>query len=288
MGKNVVAFALLYIYVQFIVCPLHTVLALLTGYCNPFRVVKAACDIMGVRFKHTKGSSKLHPSAMYLCNHRSWGDFFVDQAVCNGGAYLSRYLVIVGVPMSSLYAWVAHSTWFFNRKAGIDRDELARLLAGLWASRPSQGLVVYPEGTRNQKSEPLKIKTGVLKMAYDFNKPVQCVITSNKELIANERNFHVERNVTCITSVSPVIEPSKFKTFDDFIEVVRKSFQDTWADAYDSNASLGAVPYEVPLGLPAPSFKPLPIPQRAWIVRLILLSLALGWYFSRQAASKTA
>ena len=59
----------------------------------------------------------------------------------------------------------------------------------------------------NASATPTTGKTPALYV--DFNKPVQCVITTNKELIANERNFHVERNVTCITSVSPIIEPIK-------------------------------------------------------------------------------
>lgn len=272
--RNIIGFILLYAYVQFLICPIHTVIALLTGKANAFRVTKSICDIMKIKFIHTKNSSPLEKKALYLANHRSWGDFFVDQVVCGGAAYLARYMVILGTPFSGLYAWIAQSTWFFNRKKGIDRNALSKHLNEQWNLRPKYGLIVYPEGTRNQKKEPLKLKTGIIQMAYENNKPVQSVITTNKETIANEKTFSIQRSTICVTSISKPLYPKDFNTFEKFVEACRKQFQDSWDDAYGEEPNMD-LEYPPPFGGKVPEFDDLPQPNRAWIVRVIILILII-------------
>jgi len=201
----------------------------------------------------------------------------MDQVVCGGGAFLSRLLVIIGCPGSSIAAWIGHSTWFFNRKKGLDRDGLADYLEGFWLQRPDKGLIVYPEGTRNQKNKPLKLKTGVLYMAYKHNRPVQSVITTNKEVVTNEKTFHVQRNAICVSSISDVLTPKTFDTFEAFVEAVRKQYIETWDDAYGAKQEDCQI-FVPPLGLPAPGYDNLPIPKRAWIARMFLLLIALAFY----------
>jgi len=281
--RNIAAFIAAYVYLQFLVCPAHAAIALLTGRANPYRITKNFCDMLGARFVHSKNSQSLKKDAMYLCNHRSWGDFFIDQALCGGAAYLSRYMVIPACPGSSLYAWISHSVWFFNRKKGLDRSELGRYLAQQWELRPGKGLIVYPEGTRNQKKEPLKLKTGVLQMAYDYKKQVQAVITTNKELMANEKTLTITRNVTCVTSISKPVDPTAFPSFKEFCDEVTRVFEDTWKDAYGAEVDESRV-YLPPFGLPTPGFEPVPIPSRAWIVRFIIVALFVLYYLRKTAA----
>lgn len=300
MTQNNPLFVALYFYVQFMLCPLHTAIALLTGKVNPYRVTKSICDVMDVTFLHTKASQPLAKNAMYLCNHRSWGDFFIDQALCNGGAYLSRLLVIPACPMSSLYAFLAHSTWFFNRKSGIDRDALGKYIQTQWLSRASKGVVVYPEGTRNLTMEPLKLKTGVLKMAFDYKRTVQVVITTNKEVMAAAKNMSFQRGVRCVSSISPELNPDDFDTFEDFVAAVRKQFVESWHDAYGcvdeqahgeaacEPAKNVATAYVPPLGLDPPGFESAPHPKKLWQVRFIIAAVALMWYLLRQHQHQAA
>jgi len=203
----------------------------------------------------------------------------MDQVICGGGAFLSRYLVILGCPVSSLYAWIANSTWFFNRKKGLNRDALASYLETCWLTRPGKGLIVFPEGTRNQKKEPLRLKTGVLKMAYDYKRPVQSVVTTGKELVANEKTLHCERGVVCVSSISPAIKPQDYDTFESFVAAVRKQFEDTWADAYAQEPE-AAIEYIPPLGLPTPAYESLKHPLRVWSVRLIVM-LILAYVYMK-------
>ena len=46
--------------------------------------------------------------------------------------------------------------------------------------RKDTGLIVYPEGHRYKGEGTLKLKTGVMEVAYNLNVPCQCVITNGK------------------------------------------------------------------------------------------------------------
>jgi len=47
---------------------------------------------------------------MCLANHRSWADFVIDSVLTNGGSYLARWAVVLGIPMSCLYGWLSGTT----------------------------------------------------------------------------------------------------------------------------------------------------------------------------------
>jgi len=143
--RSTLEFLAVHLYTQLVLCPAHIVFGLVTGRMNPFAVTKHICDALGVRFRKTRGSRPLCPAAtarvIYLCNHRSWADFFCDQVITGGASYLSRYMVILATPVSSLYAFMSHSTWFFNRKRGIDRAAFAKFMDDEWNKRPQYGMI---------------------------------------------------------------------------------------------------------------------------------------------------
>ena len=143
--KGALSFVAMHLYTQVVLSPAHILFGLATGKVNPFSLTKHLCDLLGVRFRRAKHSKPLCSSAatrvIYLCNHRSWADFFCDQVITGGASYLSRYMVIVGTPVSSLYAFMSHSTWYFNRKRGIDRAALARFMDDEWNKRPHYGMI---------------------------------------------------------------------------------------------------------------------------------------------------
>jgi 1-acyl-sn-glycerol-3-phosphate acyltransferase len=224
---------------------------------------------------------------IYLCNHRSWADFFVDQAICGGASYLARLMVWVGTPVSSLYAWMSHSTWFFKRQRGIDRNAFAKFMEDEWTKRPTYGMVAYPEGTRNQAGEPLPLKTGVLQYAFEYKHPVQCVVTAGKEQVCNEKRLTMKRNRAVVTSCSELIDPTKFETMEAFVTKVRESFADTWKSAYTTKEE-DAVPYNPPMGREPPTFQPVCEPYKLRTLRLAtlcLVLLVLGGKWSRPPSS---
>jgi 1-acyl-sn-glycerol-3-phosphate acyltransferase len=279
---GLIGFFLLHCYTQLIVCPAHIVFGLLTGKVNSYALTKHLCDVLGVQFLRVRGSpplaSQKNGKVLYLCNHRSWADFFCDQVITGGAAYLSRLMVWVGTPVSSLYAWMAHSTWFFNRKRGIDRVAFAKFMDDEWNKRPKYGMIAYAEGSRNSGKDPLPLKTGVLQYAYEYKHAVQCVISSGKEDVCNEKSLTMQRNQKVVTCCSQVIDPKTFPTMEAFVAHVRQQFIETWAKAFDGYAEVD--PYLPPMGLLQPEFDDACEPSKVTFLRAVTLGalmLMVAW-----------
>ncbi len=155
-----VQFFFVFVLIQFVICPLHILRAVFTGRASPLACTGSICQFLGIKFFKTSKSHTLDLGALFLCNHRSWADFFIDQFISGGATYLSRYMVIFACPFSSLYAWMVHSVTYFHRKKGVNRSTLGAMIVKQWETKRDNGLIVYPEGTRNQLLKPLKLKTG--------------------------------------------------------------------------------------------------------------------------------
>ena len=179
-------------------------------------------------------------------------------------------MVWVGTPVSSLYAWMAHSTWYFNRKRGIDRNVFAKFMEDEWKKRPTYGMIAYPEGTRNQLNDPLTLKTGVLQFAFEYKHPVQCVITTGKEVVCNEKTLSMNRHQALITCCSELIDPEKFESMDAFVAKVRATFIETWKVAYSASPEESTL-YNPPMGSPQPVFEDACEPYKVRVLRLITL-----------------
>eukprot|EP00924_Labyrinthula_sp_SR-Ha-C_P001547 maker-scaffold_18-snap-gene-1.2-mRNA-1 protein AED:0.14 eAED:0.14 QI:60/1/1/1/1/1/2/90/301 len=276
------------LYTQLIYCPLLILWIALTGRTSAFNTGKhLTTSFFRVKLRVLKTSAKFEPGCVYLSNHRSWADFFVDQAVCFGAAYLSRKLVIVGTPSSSYYAYLSKSTIFFKRKKGVDRKKLFELWDKEWESRNKKregkkpfGLIVYPEGTRNQKDKPLKLKTGVLQYSYEYKKPVQIVMTSGKEKVLNEKKFGGGFGETCVVNYSAVIHPEDFENFDEFKALVSQRFTEEWKNVYNiSSLEEDTVKYDLKQAGKEVKFEQVPGRSRVYFLRFVLILIIVAILF---------
>jgi len=118
------------------------------------------------------------------------------------------------------------------------------------------------------------LKTGVLQYAYDYKRVVQCVITTNKEGVCNEKTLSLSRGQAVVTCCSDVIDPAAFATFDDFVKEVRDVYARTWKQAYETDPD-DAAAYEPPMGNPAPRFEDACEPAKLNLVRLLAVILAV-------------
>ena len=218
---------------QHFLLPLRVIRVLLTNRCSPFELTREFCKITGVELILSGRSKK--PSSerktMYLCNHRSWADFVIDSVLTSGSTYLARYLVAFFLPWSFIYSQLTGNIMFFRRKRGINRAELSRWMAAKWSSHC--GLLVYPEGTRNQRMRSLPLKTGVLDAALHIGCPVQCVITTNKENVLDETRMKAQSGVRCRVSYSRVVDAASFRgRRKAFFDEVQNAWDEAWNDAY--------------------------------------------------------
>lgn len=88
--------------------------------------------------------------------------------------------------------------------------------------------MVYPEGHRYKEKGYLPLKTGVMEVAYNLHIPCQAVITLGKEDLIDEINLKMNKNQQLITCVSEVMNPTDFKTKEEWFEHVRKVWDETY------------------------------------------------------------
>ena len=100
-------------------------------------------------------------------NHRSWGDFYIDVLLVEyQGAYLARWAVFIALPMACAVAWLGRQglvIFFARKKNNVDKEALLKQLDKHFEESMNGGLIVYPEGTRNQNPYSNPIKFGLVR-----------------------------------------------------------------------------------------------------------------------------
>ena len=176
---------------------------------------------------------------IWLCNHRDWGDFFIDLYVVEGRAgFLSRLAVLVAFPVFGIYGLVTRTAVFFRRNTkGRDFSKFNEYITQQIKRGPCQGIVVYPEGTRNVKAESLPLRRGMLRYAYAERTPVQVVITTNKEQVLSQKLGKASFGARCVVSYGGLIKPSDHADFEAFFEAVKDAWEAQWETAYGTRVA---------------------------------------------------
>jgi hypothetical protein len=164
-------------------------------------------------------------NCIFLCNHRSGADFFVDGYLTGGAAYIGLAKAFFYFPGPCLYAYRLNSMILFARST-LSREQLYRKTLEMLQSK---SIIIYPEGERNLKDRSLPLKKGFIKLAYENGVPVQVVITRNKEEIFNERKVEAQRGVSCLTGRSGVLRPSDHSTLEEWIQAVESTWDQQWS-----------------------------------------------------------
>jgi hypothetical protein len=170
---------------------------------------------------------------MYLHNHRCWADFFLDHYTTEGrAASLSRWAVLPVFPMFLMSAILLKSIKLFKRNRVRDLEAFNSWLDAAISSSPMKGLIVYPEGHRNQKPESLPLKRGILKYAYSRKMPAQIIITNGKEQLMSEKKLTVGFNAQLVCGYSEVITTADYADFESFLAKVQETWDSTWREVY--------------------------------------------------------
>eukprot|EP00735_Rhodelphis_limneticus_P012342 TRINITY_DN5584_c0_g1::TRINITY_DN5584_c0_g1_i1::g.9357::m.9357 TRINITY_DN5584_c0_g1::TRINITY_DN5584_c0_g1_i1::g.9357 ORF type:complete len:290 (-),score=29.64,Acyltransferase/PF01553.16/6.7e-06,Acyltransferase/PF01553.16/2.6e+03,TFR_dimer/PF04253.10/0.087,UPF0197/PF05251.7/0.26 TRINITY_DN5584_c0_g1_i1:200-1069(-) len=192
---------------------------------------------------------------IWLCNHRGFADFFIDRTLTGQQtAYLSRGLVAAVIPFQSLAALAFDNIWFFNRKKPFDRNQFFDYLTFKFATAPYNGLIVYPEGHRQQAPNSLPLKNGCILYAFDHGIPIQICISTNKEFVLNEKTFTSAHGLVVRAQYSEVFYPSNYSDAKAYFEAIEKRWFEVWEDVYRNPNSLVVEKYVPPV---VPLYHPL-------------------------------
>lgn len=188
---------------------------------------------------------------LYLCNHRSWGDFFIDSYVVEGRAnFLARWMVFFAFPVVMLSCHVINCIVFFKRGSIADKDAFNKWLDYKNQISPLCGYLVYPEGHRNIKPGSLTLKRGLLHYAYSRKLACQVIMVTDKEDVLSEKTCHVNFGRTVVCGFGDVIDTKVFPDFETFFTAVKKQWDVTWEEVY------GADPQTLPPYQPQPDLYP--------------------------------
>ncbi|KAL6764393.1 hypothetical protein V8C86DRAFT_2475292 [Haematococcus lacustris] len=189
-----------------------------------------------IRKYGTQSMYKAGP-AVYLCNHRSWADFFLDTLLTEGSAALmSRWLVYYVFPIFMTSCMVLRGVILFKRGSIADKQKFNAWLDSMRAASPVPGLLVYPEGHRSIKPKSLPLKRGMLHYAHSRQLPVQLIISRGKENVLSEKQRGVHWGVTVVTAYSEVLATSG-KGFEEFATEVQACWDKLWDEVYAARAS---------------------------------------------------
>ncbi|KAL4452524.1 hypothetical protein ABPG75_008186 [Micractinium tetrahymenae] len=173
---------------------------------------------------------------VYLFNHRSWGDFIVDQYVTEGRSlFMSRLAVLLVFPTFMGALKVLRSVITFKRGAIADKEKFNRWIDEQRAASPQTGLSVYPEGHRSLQDVSLPLKRGMLYYAHSRKLPVQVVIGANKEAIISEKHCTARLNQTAVVGYSEPIITADYPDFESFWAKVQETWDAQWAAVFGAD-----------------------------------------------------
>lgn len=175
-------------------------------------------------------------NCVFLCNHRSWADFMVDQYVTEGRSlFMGRWAVAAAFPTFILSMKMIDSVILFKRGSIANKERFNTWIDGQMAGSPQHALSVYPEGHRSTRAESLPLKRGMLHYTFARKLPCQIVIGANKEAILSEKRHVARRNQVVAVGCSDVIHPEQYPTFDAFMDKVQEAWDAQWAEVFSAD-----------------------------------------------------
>lgn len=224
----------------------NIVFQMIFGKTDTYSIFSKIQKYFNVKFsgEYDKVDKNVH---VYLCNHVSWADFFIDNC-CTGSnnCYISRMMVFFAVPFTSIYGILNNIIYFFYKNKN-SRIHFGKYLKDILENKKS--IILYPEGTRNINMENLPLRKKGLETIYEMKLTTQIININNKNKVVNELMWYINKNVICNVMVSERIEPEKFNSFDEYFQYI----QMTWNKLYKDNKSNFGNVIDVPVRIDKPN-----------------------------------
>ncbi len=183
----------------------------------------------------SKEKLKHDQNIIYMCNHRTFSDFFIDPILIEySGKIIGRYLVLLVFPLFYIIAKITNCGYFIKRSYNKNIEEFFNKLEIERKNDKFNNILVYPEATRRpHQIEACILKKGFIYHSYNKNLPIQIIITKNKEDIIDEKNFIAKRNAKLYVYYSQVIYPDYDKyNREEYYEYVQHVWNYSWKKVF--------------------------------------------------------
>ncbi len=188
-------------------------------------------DVLKIKLYKTNDIA-LIDTGYILANHRSWFDFALDPLLADS-AIVGRRLAYIPVIWGALLG-ITERRFFWFIRGKENRTELFLRIKNHLSIR--KRILFFPEGTRmkyTQLSSPDEVKTylkyGILKEIYrDKMYPIQIQISSNKELVFNEKKLHIKHGIEVRTHRTKAIYPMDYESEQEFYNEIAKEWYNAW------------------------------------------------------------
>lgn len=224
---------------------------------NPhYEWAKMCVEHFKVNVRRVKnGVEPMCRKCLYMTNHRSEADFFMDQYLTHGSSiFLSRRMVALYAFPYLPTSYISKSLLFFVRKKGI-RDTLYKQVDQYWKKSSYPSLLVYPEGTRNQTPVSKPLKMGFVYYAYERKLPIQIFISTNKEKVFSLQKKWCSHDTMVRVAYAKPLDPEDYESVDEFKTAVKDVWERTCVEVYDDSSETEALkPYETSLHFFRPAF----------------------------------
>jgi len=192
--------------------------------------------------------NKVINSGFILANHRCSFDFIFDPYI-GKSAVIGRYKAVLSTFFLSLLGIIERRVIPMQRSFGRTYifEYAKKTIEYSYPNKVdsfNKRITFYPEGARlnHMKINSIDdvksmLKYGLIKSIYEYNKkPVQIIITKNKEKVYNEFTFDVNFEVELPVYVSEEINPSDFNSSEDFYNHICKLWFDIFNVVYPFTA----------------------------------------------------
>ena len=195
-------------------------------------------------YKVSKKGIIIDKNIMYMTNHTSIGDFFIDPYVLHFSTkFIALHKMRYLLPMLGIICSLTESSIFIssdNKKNTI--IENFKKIEELRKNDDIRNITLYPEGLRRAHRPNVSdtLKKGFIYHSFEHNLPIQIVHTTNKDHVMDDENLILHKNTKLFTYYGSKIDPKKLKekflkkhkreyTKEDYYTHVYKQWSKIWS-----------------------------------------------------------
>jgi 1-acyl-sn-glycerol-3-phosphate acyltransferase len=166
-------------------------------------------------YKVSKDDLNMTKNIMYMSNHSSVTDFFVDPLAMH---YNCKYVGLNKMrQIFPFFGLITMLTKYCIYISGENKKEkvIANLkkIEELRIEDTSKNLALYPEGMRRPHRPYVseQLKKGFIYHSFEHSIPIQIVHTTNKDYVVDDEKLKINNNMKLFTYYSPLIDPLQLK-----------------------------------------------------------------------------